>query len=128
MRIRPFFWCLLALSSLGVLIFAATLREQAPAVMQLHLAQQVPASVSFTSVELHLTDTQGLPIEKAQVSPSATMTNMAMETKQITVKELGQGNYLVQLHLYMAGPWQINIATFAEGFDSLKQTLLVQVQ
>ena len=128
MRVRPIFWCFLALSCIGVLIFAAIMREHSPAVIQVHLDQQSPAATGITTLELHLTDPQGLPIEQAQVSPSAKMTNMDMVTNSIRVKPLGQGNYAVQLRLYMAGPWEISIVAQANGFDSLQRTLLVQVQ
>jgi len=56
------------------------------------------------------------------------MTNMDMIANQSSVKYLGQGNYVAQLHLYMAGPWAITVQAQAEGFDMLKQTLLIQVQ
>jgi hypothetical protein len=82
----------------------------------------------MTTLELHLTDPQGLPIEQARVSPSAKMTNMNMVTDQIRVRPLGDGNYSVQLQLYMAGPWEISIVTQADGFDSQQRTLFVQVQ
>ena len=128
MRVRPIFWCFLALCCIGVLIFAATMREHSPAVLQLHIDQQHPVSTRITTLELHLTDPQGLPIEQAQVSPGAKMTNMDMVTKQIHVRSLGQGNYSVELQLYMAGPWEISIVAYADGFDSLQRTLFVQVQ
>jgi YtkA-like len=128
MRVRPFFWCLLAVTCIGVLVFAATIHRHIPAVMQVHIDQQTPASIGFTTLELHLTDSQGLPIEQAQVIPSARMTNMYMVTNASTVRELGQGNYAAQLQLYMAGPWEIRIIAQADGFDLLQQTLLVQVQ
>lgn len=127
MHVRPFFWLLLALSCIAVLIFAATVREHVPVVMQVHIDQH-PTSAGFTIVKLHLTDTQGLAIEDAMVFSSANMTNMNMTTKQSGVRYLGQGNYAAQLQLYMAGPWAITIQEHAEGFDSLQQTLLVQVE
>ncbi len=128
MRVRPIFWCFLAACCIGVLIFAATLREHSPAVLHVYLAQQTPLASGVTTVELHLTDPQGLPIEQAQVLPSAKMTNMDMTTNRIRVTSLGEGNYDVQVQLYMAGPWEISILTQADGFDSLQRTLYVQVQ
>jgi glycine cleavage system regulatory protein len=128
MRVRPFFWFLLALSCTGVLIFATLLHTQAPAVMRVQLDQQHPAASGFTTLELHLTDSQGLPIEQAQVLPEARMTNMNMVTDQIRVEPLGQGNYLAQLHLYMVGPWEISINAHADGFEPMAQTLDVQVE
>ena len=128
MRVRPFFWFFLALSCTGVLIFAALLHRQAPAVMRVQLDQQRPVANGFTSVELHLTDSQGLPIEQAQVSPIARMTNMDMVTNHFRVERLGHGTYVAQLQLYMAGPWEISIEAHANGFEPVAQTLVVQVE
>jgi hypothetical protein len=128
MSVRPFFWFLLALSCIGVLIFAAFLHTQAPAVMRVQLDQQRPVASGFTTLELHLTDSQGIPIEQAQVLPNARMTNMDMVTNQIHVESLGHGTYLAQLQLYMAGPWEISIEAHADGFASTAQTLIVQVE
>jgi len=128
MRVRPFFWFFLALSCTGVLIFAALLHTQAPAVMRVQLDQQHPVASSFTTVKLHLTDSQGLPIEQAQVLPNARMTNMSMVTNQIHVESLGQGTYLAQLQLDMAGPWEISIEAHADGFEPIAKNLYVQVE
>src|SRR2546428_7713654 len=128
MRVRPFFWFFLALTCTSVLIFAALLHTQAPAVMRVHLDQQHPVSNGFTTLELHLTDSQGLPIEQAQVLPNARMTNMDMVTNHFRVKPLGLGNYLAQFQLYMAGPWEISIEAHADGFEPIAQTLIVQVE
>ncbi len=127
MRVRPFFWFLLALSCAGVLIFAASLHTQAPAVMRVQLDQQPPVTSGITTLKLRLTDSQGIPIEQAQVLPMARMTNMNMVTNQIRVEPLGQGNYKAQFHLYMSGPWEISIGAHADGFEPLEQTLFVQV-
>lgn len=128
MRIRPFFWFFLAFSCIGVLTFAVLLHTQVPAVMQVQLDQQRPVANGYTTLELHLTDSQGLPIEQAQVLPDARMTNMSMETNQISVKSLGHGTYLTQLQLYMAGPWEISIEAHADGFEPITKTLFVQVE
>ena len=91
------------------------------------VSTQPPHSASLTTVELNLTDVEGVPIEDAQVSSIAWMTNMHMQTPPSSITMLAQGYYLVHLHLYMAGPWEISIAAQGDGFTSLKQTLLVQV-
>ena len=127
MRVRPFFWFLLALSCTGVLFFAALLHTQAPAIMRVQLDQQYPVASGFTTLDLRLTDSQGLPIEQAQVSPNARMTNMDMVTNHIRVESLGHGTYKTQLQLNMAGPWEISIVAHADGFDPIAQTLVVQV-
>jgi YtkA-like len=127
-RVRPFFWCLLIFSCIGVLVFAANVHPRAPAIMQMQLEQQPPVTEALTILSLRLTDQNGVPIEQAQVAPSASMTNMDMTTNQVSVRSLGQGNYLAQLHLYMAGPWEIRVGVYADGFDPLQRTLFVQVQ
>jgi len=128
MRVRPFFWCLLALSCISVLIFAATFKTHAPAIMRVHIDQNPPVASKLTTLQLHLADPQGVPIEQAHLIPSAWMTNMDMQTKQIRVVPLGKGNYTAELQLYMAGPWEIRLVAHADGFDDTQQTLLVLVQ
>ncbi len=128
MRVRPVFWFLLAFSCIGVLTLAAFLHAQVPAVMRIHLDQQQPFTSGVTTLELHLTDSQGLPIEQAQVLPEARMTNMNMATDQILVAPLGHGNYMAQINLYMAGPWEISINAHADGFEPMAQTLDVHVE
>jgi nitrogen fixation protein FixH len=127
MRVRPVFWCILALSCIGVLAFAALLHTHTPAVLRVHLDQQQPVTSGVATLELHLTDSQGVPIEQAQVLPQARMTNMNMAADHIRVETLGQGKYLAQLNLYMAGPWQISINAHADGFEPVLETLVVQV-
>jgi nitrogen fixation protein FixH len=127
MRVRPFFWLLLATSCIGVLIFAANWHAHVPAVLQAHLEQQTSTAAAYTTIHLHLTDEQGLPIEAAQIISQANMTTMNMVSKQSSIRYVGQGNYVAQLHLYMAGLWLITIQAQADGFDTPHQTLYVQV-
>ena len=127
MRIRPVFWCMLALVCCALLVFAATIHDHAPALMQVHVDKAVPILVGYTTVELHLSDPQEIPIEQAQVVPTARMTNMNMTALSYSVKALGQGNYKVQFALAMGGPWVIKIVAYADGFDALQQSLLIQV-
>src|SRR5713101_6390525 len=101
MRVRPLFWFILALSCTSVLIFAALLHAQAPALMRVQLDQQRLVATSFTTLELHLTDSQGLPIEQSQVLSEARMTNMDMAINHFRVEPLGHGTYLTQLQLFM---------------------------
>ncbi len=127
MRVRPFFWLLLSLTCLGVLLFAAIKPVHVPAIMQVRIEQQPPTSAGFTAIVLHLTDTQGLPIEEAQVSSIAQMTNMSMISNQSSVKYVGEGNYITRIRLYMAGPWAITVQAQADGFESIHQQMLIQV-
>ena len=128
MRVRPFFWLLLTASCIGVLIFAATIQLHVPAMMQVRVDQQHPVSVGFTTLELHLADPEGFPIEQAHVFSSADMLTMHMVPPQSNIREIGQGNYIAQIQLYMMGPWKITIGAHADGFDALQQTFLLQVQ
>jgi nitrogen fixation protein FixH len=127
MRVRPFFWLVLAASCISVLVFAAKWQVHVPAVMQVHIEQQATTASDYTTIHLHLADEQGVPIEAAQVFSRASMTNMNMVSKQSSIRYVGQGNYVAQLHLYMAGPWLITIEAQADGFDMPHQTLYVQV-
>ncbi len=127
MRIRPFFWCLLATICIGVLLFAANVHMSAPAQLQVQVDQAQPMATSMTTLHLRLTDPQGLPIDEAHVLPAAHMTNMNMITNAENVRSIGQGNYKIQLHLYMAGPWAITIRANADGFQPLQKTLFIQV-
>ncbi len=73
-------------------------------------------------------DTQGLPIEYAHIFSHAHMTKMAMPTQEVSTRSLGQGQYLIQMSLSMAGPWAIDLQAQAEGFLSSQQSLCVQVE
>ncbi len=128
MRIRPFFWCLLATVCVGILVFAANYHMHAPNVLQVRIQQQHIVAAKPAMLELFLTDTQGLPIESAEICSHAYMTNMAMPTREISIKALGQGYYSIQLHLYMTGPWAITVQAQAEGFIPSQQNLHVQVE
>ncbi len=128
MRIRPFFWCLLAFVCIGTIAFAATYRTHSSNILRIHFVQSHLMSDKPTILEISLTDTEGLPIEAASISSQARMTNMNMPTQQIITQSLGQGRYRVQMYLFMAGPWAINLQAQAEGFLPTQQSLYVQVE
>lgn len=128
MRIRPFFWCLLACVCIGTLAFAATYQSHSSNILHVHLVQSHLLSNKPAILEVSLTDTQGLPIESAHISSHARMTNMDMPTQQISTRSLGQGQYRVQMYLFMAGPWAIDLQAQAEGFLPSQQSLYVQVE
>ena len=126
MCVRPFVWFILIMSCVGVLLFAVILPTDVPATMQIRLAEH-PTAEELTTLTFHLTDPQGLPIDQASVVSSATMTNMDMMAPQSHVTTVGQGTYLAQFRLYMAGPWAITVTVHATGFTLLHQTVFVQV-
>lgn len=128
MRIRPFFWYLFATICIGMLLFAANVhRYTTPAQLQVQVDQKQPTATGMTTLHMHLTDPQGLPIEEARIIPVAHMTNMDMITNDENVHAVGQGLYQIQLRLYMAGPWAIIIRANADGFQPLQKTLFIQV-
>ena len=127
MRVRPFFWCLLAGSCISVLLLAALYRPYAPALLQVRVDRSTLVAAKMTSLELHLTDAQGTPIERAAVTPSAYMTNMQMQAHTHFVDSLGNGKYVIRVHLDMVGPWAIVIKTQADGFTPQQKVLYVNV-
>ncbi|MDQ2907514.1 MAG: FixH family protein [Chloroflexota bacterium] len=128
MRVRPIFWCILALACAGVLTFASIFHPPVPSIMQVHVAQALPAASGFeTKLDLHLSDPQGSPIDHARIMPDAHMTNMQMRADSIQVFTQGDGNYRIVISLIMAGPWAIHITASADGFDSQQQNLFIMV-
>ena len=127
MRVRPFFWLFLACVCIGMLLFAATVQVLVPARLHVQLVQR-PLPETPTTLKVQVTDAQGLTVDGAQISSQAWMTNMQMATVATSTTPEGQGIYLVQLRLSMAGPWMISVAMQATGFTPLRQTLFVQVQ
>lgn len=127
MRVRPVFWLILVFVCAGVLSFAALVQPHEPAQMRIHL-ERFPTSGAFTLLDISATDMQGIPIEGAQILPTAKMTNMDMTTNATYTTTRGEGGYTIHVCLYMAGPWAITISMQAPGFDPLRQTLFVRVQ
>lgn len=126
MRIRPFFWGLFALVCVGILMWAAIMPRQVPAQVSIHLMQK-PSAARPTSLLVEVTDAQGVPIPDAQIALQAWMTTMPMGTPPVVTIPQGQGAYLVQVNLSMAGPWMIAILMHANGFAPLRQMVAVQV-
>ena len=127
MRVRPFFWLFLVFVCTCILAFAATVQTLAPARLHMQLVQR-PTPEMPTTLKVRVTDAQGLTVDGAQISTEAWMTNMRMETDATSTTGEGQGTYLVQIRLSMAGPWMISVTMQATGFTPMSQTLLVQVQ
>ena len=127
MRIRPFFWFLLALSCTSVLAFALLRPSYAPAILQVRMNSQQIA-VGTATLTLHLSDPQGLPIEQAQISSDIHMTNMVMPTPFSSITAQGKGNYALRVQFSMAGPWAIDVRAYADGFTPLEHILHIEVQ
>ncbi len=125
MRVRPGFWFLLIFTCLGVLSLATFYQPRLP--LHFHVAQQENMPQGIANIHVYLTDNQNLPIEQAQITPDAMMTNMAMKTDHSRVIPQGRGYYMVQVHFSMAGPWAITIQAQASGFATAQQTLHIDV-
>ncbi|GCE21090.1 FixH family protein [Dictyobacter kobayashii] len=127
MRIRPFFWLILGMACVSVVVLAFLYQPYAPAFLQVQMEQKQFVATGTSRLELHLTDPDGLPIDQAQIIPSAHMTNMDMAALHNHVVPHGHGVYEVNMDLYMAGPWSITIQTQAQGFTPQQRTIKVTV-
>ena len=125
MRVRPFFWIFLASICIGTLCFAGAMTgwwEALP--MQVHIDPVVALAPGSVLVDLHLTDTEGVPIDQAQITPHISMPAMPMGRQQMNVQSLGQGLYVAHCTLSMLGTWKIDVVVNAPGFESSQQSLL----
>jgi len=126
MRTRPFFWGLFVLVCIGILTWAALVPRQVPAQLSIHLVRN-PSVSQPTSLLVEATDAQGVSIDDAQIASQAWMTTMPMGTPSMVTIPQGQGAYLVQVNLSMAGPWVIALSMHANGFAPIHQMVTVQV-
>lgn len=127
MRVRPFFWIFLATVCTGVLIFAATISAYRSVPMRAHIDQISTVATDATFVRLRLTDPEGLPIDQASIIPSAYMLEMNMGPQQASVRSLGQGVYLAQIQFSMAGAWKVDIVARADGFETMQQSIQINI-
>ena len=127
MRVRPFFWILLASVCTSILIFATTISVYETVPMRAHIDQVSTVATELTSVRLSLTDSEGAPIDQAKVIPYASMQAMEMGPQQTRVEWLGNGHYLAQIHFSMAGSWKIDIVAHADGFEAIQQSIELTV-
>lgn len=125
MRIRPFFWLMLVSICTGILLFAATISMHRSVPMQVHIDQIAITGAQTTVVRLHLSDSEGLPIDQARIIPSVSMLTMPMGAQQIRVQALNQGIYLAQIRFSMAGTWKIDLLAHADGFAAIQQSVQV---
>jgi nitrogen fixation protein FixH len=128
MRIRPFFWLILVSICISVLIFAATISIQRSVPMRASIDQISITAAQTTVVRLHLSDSEGLPIDQARIVSHVSMLTMQMSTQQIRVQALGQGTYLAQINFSMTGIWKVELIVHADGFDAIQQSVQLTVQ
>lgn len=126
MRVRPVFWLLLAVTCSSLLAMALLVPTHAPAKMQVHVEQQV-LSPGRAIVHVHFMDSEGTPIDQANIASDVRMTNMHMPGDTRLVRATGGGDYLVAVYFSMSGPWSLTVHAQADGFTPLEQTLLLHV-
>ncbi len=126
MRIRSFFWLLPILSCLSVLTFAFLFQKDLPALSEVSLSHPFPKVQQVVALTLHLSDSEGLPIENASVISNVNMTTMNMGDNQRQLQSLGQGTYTTHLQFSMAGPWFITVTAHRSGIVPVQQKLFVE--
>lgn len=126
MRVRPVFWLLLAATCISLLAIALFMPIHAPAVLQVHVEQQL-STTGQAVFRVHLMDTDGTPIDQAQIASVARMTNMQMAGNTRLLRVVGGGDYLIAADFTMSGPWSITVHAQADGFTPLQKTLLLQI-
>jgi nitrogen fixation protein FixH len=127
MRVRPFFWFMLVAVCLGVLTFAANMPVARVVPLMAHIEQVSTSNSSSAEVRLRLTDTEGMPVDQARVTPQASMPDMVMAPQTANVQALGQGLYLASINFSMAGAWKIDITAHADGFAATNQSIVIDV-
>ncbi|HEY3992181.1 MAG TPA: FixH family protein [Ktedonobacteraceae bacterium] len=127
MRVRPFFWIMLVTVCASILIFAANIPAYRSVPLQARIEQISTTTSSFSQVYLRLTDSEGLPVDQASVTPHAYMPDMAMAPPLTRVQSLGQGLYLASIDLSMVGSWKIDIVAHADGFAPMKQSITLDI-
>ncbi|HEY0752870.1 MAG TPA: FixH family protein [Ktedonobacteraceae bacterium] len=127
MRVRPFVWLMLAAVCAGVLIFATSISLNKTVPLLAHIEQISTTRGSSALLRLRLTDSEGIPVDQARVTPQASMPNMRMNPQLATVQSLGQGLYLARISFSMTGPWKIDLIAYADGFNPLKQSIIVNI-
>lgn len=125
MRIRFFFWLILVLTCVSVLTFAIFFRRDVPALIHLSLDHPVPKVHQVVTLNLHLTDSGGVPINNAAVTSSINMTNMDMGVSKHQLEPVGQGKYTTHLRFSMSGSWFVTVSIHARGIVPTQQHLLL---
>src|SRR5260370_36726439 len=126
MRVRFFFWVLLVLTCVSVLTFAFLFKRNVPALIQLSLDQPFPKAKQVVTLSLHLTDSEGIPIDNASIISHTNMTTMHMQDDKHQLQSVGQGKYIAHLQFSMAGSWLITTSIHANGIVPAQQKLFVE--
>jgi nitrogen fixation protein FixH len=125
MRVRSFFWLFFVFTCVSVLTFAFLFQRDVPALIQLSLDQPSPKAQQVVTLSLHLTDSEGIPIDNASVIFRTNMTTMYMQDDNHQLKSVGQGKYVAHVQFSMAGSWLITTSVHASGIIPVQQKLFV---
>ena len=126
MRVRFFFWLLFILTCVSALTFAFLFQRDVPALIHLSLDQPFPKVQQVVTLNLHLTDAQGVPINNASVISHANMTTMDMREGKRQLKSVGQGKYTTHLRFSMSGSWFVTVSIRATGIVPTQQHLFLK--
>jgi hypothetical protein len=126
MRVRPFFWFLFTFTCVGVLTFAFFFQRDVPALIHLSLDHPSPKVQQMVTLSLHLTDTEGVPIEHASIISRTNMTTMDMREAIRQLIPVGHGNYITHLQFSMSGEWFVIVNIHAGGILPVEQHLFLR--
>jgi hypothetical protein len=126
MRVRFFFWLLFTFTCVGVLTFAFFFQREVPTLIHLSLDHPSPKVQQVVTLSLHLTDTEGVPIEHASVISHADMTTMHMREAIRQLTPVGQGNYITHLQFSMLGSWFVTVNVHSVGILPVEQHLFLR--
>src|SRR6266705_454769 len=126
MRVRFFFWLLFVLTCVSVLTFAFLFQRDVTALIQLSLDHPSPKAQQVVTLSLHLTDTEGVPIDSASIMSRTNMTTMDMGENKYQLKSVGQGKYIARLQFSMPGSWFVTVNVRASGIIPAQQHLLLE--
>jgi hypothetical protein len=126
MHVRSFFWLLLTLTCVSVLTFAFFFQRDVPALIQLSVDHPVPKVQQVVTLSLHVTDTEGVPVNNALVISHANMTAMDMQEGRHQLASIGHGNYISHLQFSMPGSWFVTVSVHAAGIVPTQQHLFLR--
>jgi hypothetical protein len=123
-RGRARFW-VVAVVGLALLAHVAGCRRQGDAVTDVAVTCELsptPATVGPSTVAVTIVDASGRPVTGATVAIEANMSHPGMSPVFADAVAAGDGRYLADLELTMAGDWILSVsATLADGRTLRKQ-------
>ena len=89
---------------------AASNESTAGWTLVLTVAPDHPRMVRPATLSLHIADSNGKPVENAQLTSSLTMTLMDMGKTELKFEPIGGGRYAASVQSFdMSGPWELTV-------------------